>query len=91
MSVFSHVHFATFDLGFRLASLSWLGPRWSSCLTDMLGTDLVDRSASRTCSTEPSWSFRLADLIDRETLVSKKIHMLYLGYFVPKYPTLSIL
>jgi hypothetical protein len=39
---------------------------------------------------EPSCSFRLADLIGRKTLVGKKIHMLYLGYHVPKYPTLLI-
>jgi hypothetical protein len=41
--------FVTFDLGFCLASLSWLGPRWSFCLMDLLGRDLLGRPASLTC------------------------------------------
>jgi hypothetical protein len=45
------VDFATFDSGFHLASLSWLRPGWSSCLVDLIGRDLVGRSASRVCST----------------------------------------
>jgi hypothetical protein len=52
------VDFVTFDLGFRVASLSWLGPRWSSCLLDLLSWDLVSRSASQTCSTE-TWLIAL--------------------------------
>jgi hypothetical protein len=48
------VDFAMFDLGFW-ASLSWLGHGWVSCLMDSLGTDLIGRSASRTCL-EGTWS-----------------------------------
>jgi hypothetical protein len=44
------VDFTTFDLGFHLAPLTWLGPGWSFYLTDLLGGGLVGRSASRTCS-----------------------------------------
>jgi hypothetical protein len=74
------VDFAVFDLGFHLASLSWSGPKWSSCLTNLLGRDLVGHSASRTCSAGtwsaasphglarrgPGWWLRRADLLDSD-------------------------
>lgn len=76
--------FATFDLGFYIASLPWYGHDRPLCLIVLLGRDLIGRSIHGLAQQGPGRPLRLAallirDLIDRSTSWSCSVRIWSVG------------